>query len=405
MQINSALHRLARASRILAPTFLFAAAAVPAQNTQPARGDLVLGMSTALSGPSADLGNKMLDGVNAALAEVERAGGIRGRRVRLISMDDGYEPDRTGPNVRRLVENDHVLAIVGDVGTPTAVAALPIANASGTPFYGAFSGAGLLRKTPPDHGVVNYRASYAEETRAMVDALIEHAGLACSEIAFFTQRDAYGDAGIAGGVEALKSHGLKDESKVLHLRYERNTVAVEKAVADVLLADPPPRAIIMVGTYRPCSTFIRLARENGLDALFLNVSFVGSLSLLRELGDKGEGVIITQVVPHFEADLPIVNEYRAALKALDPAKPPEFISLEGYVSTRILCRALATIETEPDREGVLRALEGLGTFDIGLGESLHLSPEAHQACHRVWPTVIHRDRIQPFEWSDLKKKP
>src|SRR5258706_2705527 len=397
--------RVVRADRALAGALLAASLTAAAQNPKPAAGDLVLGMSTALTGPAADLGNKMLDGVNAALAEVERTGGIRGRHVRLIALDDGYEPDRAGPNVRKLVDDEHVLAIVGDVGTPTAVAALPITNASGTPFYGAFTGAGLLRKSPPEHGVVNYRASYAEETRAMVDALIEHAGLSCKEIAFFTQRDAYGDAGFAGGVGALKSHGMKDEAGVLHVRYERNTLAVEKALADVMLAEPPPRAIIMVGTYKPCAAFIKLARQNGLDSLFLNVSFVGSMSLLRELGDQGEGVIVTQIVPHFEADLPIVKEYRHALEALDPQKKPEFISLEGYISTRILSRALSTIEGTPDREAVIRALEGLGSFDIGIGEPLHLSPEDHQACHRVWPTIVHGDRILPFDWSELKKRP
>lgn len=374
-----------------------------AQSAHDIRGELVLGMSTALTGPVADLGNRMLSGVQAALVEVERSGGIRGRRVRLIALDDGYEPERAGPNVRRLVEGDHVLAVVGNVGTPTAVAALQITNASGTPYYGALSGAGLLRRTPPERYVVNYRASYVEETKAMVDALIGSAGL--SGIAFFTERDAYGDAGFAGGVAALKAHGLTDESTVLHVRYERNTVAVEKALADVLLADPTPRAIIMVGAYRPCATFIELARTHGVEAVFLNVSFVGATSLLRELGDHGEGVIITQVVPHFESDLPIVVEYRAALLALDPEEQPDSISLEGYVSTRILCRALATIEGDPDRKAVIRALEGLGSFDIGLGEPLELSAGEHQACHRVWPTIIRGGRIVPFEWTELAKGP
>jgi ABC-type branched-subunit amino acid transport system substrate-binding protein len=384
---------------------LAAAQSAPAGDAAPRRADeIVLGMSTALRGPAADLGNRMLAGVNAALAEVERNGGIRGRHLRLIALDDGYEPDVAGPNVRRLVEKENVLAIVGDVGTPTAVAALPIAVASGTPFYGAFTGAGLLRKDPPDHCVVNYRASYAEETTAMVDALIEHARLAPEQIAFFTQRDAYGDAGFAGGTAALKRHGLKDESRILHARYERNTVAVERALADILVAEPPPRAIIMVGAYQPCAAFVKLARENGVDALFLSVSFVGSMSLLRELGDRGDGVVVTQVVPHFESDLPAVKEYRAAIAAFDPKSQPDFISLEGYLAMRVFCRGLAAIEGVPDRASILRSLEDLGSFDLGLDQPLHLSPTQHQACHRVWPTVIRGGRIVPFEWSELGAK-
>lgn len=367
--------------------------------------EIVLGMSTALSGPAGDLGNEMLAGVNAALAEVERAGGLRGRHLRLIALDDGYEPDRTGPNVRKLVEQENVLAIVGNVGTPTAVAALQITNANHTPFYGAFTGAGLLRKTPPERYVINYRASYAEETRAMVGALVQHARLSSREIAFFTQRDAYGDAGFAGGVSALKAHGLEDESSVLHVRYERNSVAVEQALANVLLARPRPRAIIMVGAYKPCAAFIKLAKKNGVEALFLNVSFVGSMSLLRELGDQGEGVVITQVVPHFESELPIVKEYRRALAASNSENALGFISLEGYISTRILCRALASIRGVPDRESVVLALERLGSFDIGLGESLEFSPDQHQACHRVWPTIIQGREIVPFEWAGLGRRP
>jgi len=363
--------------------------------------EIVLGMSTALTGPAADLGNGMLEGVQAALAEVERAGGVKGRRVRLIALDDGYEPERTGPNIRKLVEQEHVLAIVGDVGTPTAVVALEITTPNKTPFYGAFSGAGLLRKSPPDHYVVNYRAGYSEEIQAMVDALIDRAGLSCADIAFFTQRDAYGDAGFAAGIGALKSRGLADEGSILHVRYERNTVAVEQALANVLLAKRMPRAIIMVGTYKPCAAFIERARENGIDPLFLNVSFVSSSSLMRELGDKGDGVIITQVVPHFEGDLPLVKEYRAALAASAPNSAPGFISLEGYAATRILVRAISSIEGVPDRESVARALDSLGSFDIGLGEPLKLASEEHQACHRVWPTVIRAKKIVPFDWSSL----
>jgi ABC-type branched-subunit amino acid transport system substrate-binding protein len=370
----------------------------PGAKTPPSA--IVLGMSTALSGPAADLGNRMRDGVAAALAEVERGGG---RSIRLITRDDGYEPDRAGPNVRELVEQEHVLAIVGNVGTPTAVSALQVTNASGTPFYGAFTGAGLLRKSPPDHWVVNFRASYAEETKAMVDALIEQAGLSCEQIACFTQRDAYGDAGYAGALQALKSHGLKEASRVLHVRYERNTLAVEAALGALMLAEPAPRAVIMVGAYLPCAAFIKLARENEIDATFLNVSFVGSSSLLRELGPQGDGVIITQVVPHFDSDLPIVAEYRAALRAYDGALQPDFVSLEGYISTRILCRALASIEGTPDRESLIRALEALGSFDIGLGTPLALSAEQHQACHRVWPTILRGGSIVPFEWSALKQ--
>src|SRR5206468_4662446 len=159
-------------------------------------------------------------------------------------------------------------------------------------FFAPFTGAGALRKNPPDRYVINYRASYAEETGAIIDALIDRAGFKLEEIALFTQRDAYGDAGYAGSVAALKRHGLKDEKQVLHVRYERNTLAVEDALATLLYAEHEPRAVVMVGAYAPCAKFIKLAHGAGLDAVFHNVSFVGSQSLAKELGQCPARVIV-----------------------------------------------------------------------------------------------------------------
>jgi ABC-type branched-subunit amino acid transport system substrate-binding protein len=365
------------------------------------RPEIVLGMSTALTGPTASLGLNMRIGVVACIEERNRAGGVHGRMLRLVALDDGYEPARTIPNMRRLIDEEKVLAIVGNVGTPTAIAAAPIACAARTPFFGAYTGAGILRRTPPDRYVINYRASYAEETGAIVDALIDKARLKPGEIVFFTQRDAYGDSGFAGGVAALKRHGLQDESAVTHVRYERNTAIVENALADLLLLDPPPRAVIMVGAYAPCAALIRLARQNDLHALFINVSFVGSESLAAELGSSGDGIVISQVVPHFDADLPVIRDYRAALSASSPGAQPTFGSLEGYISTRILLRALDSIQGEPGRESLIDALEAQGKFDIGLGEQLELGKFRHQACHHVWPTMLRGGRVIPITWQDL----
>jgi ABC-type branched-subunit amino acid transport system substrate-binding protein len=365
---------------------------------------IVLGMSTALTGPAAMLGVNMRAGVLAALEEVNQSGGIHGRRMKLVSLDDGYEPSRTAPNMRRLIEEEHVLAVIGNVGTPTAVAAIPIANSSKTPFFGAFTGAGILRKTPPDRYVINYRASYAEETTAMVDALISYGGLTPQEIGFFTQRDAYGDAGFVGGVAALRRHGLRDENKVIHTRYERNTLAVENALANLIMAYPPLRAVIMVGAYAPCGEFIRLAKEYGMEAVFLNVSFVGAEPLAEQLGELGNGVIVTQVVPHFDSNVPIVGQYRKALQGWDASAKPSCASLEGFIAARFFCLALKTIDGPITQESIVTALEGLGEFDIGLGEPLRLSPDEHQACHRVWPTVMQGGKIVPFRWEELKRR-
>lgn len=366
--------------------------------------DILLGMSTAQSGPTAQLGTSMQEGVLLGLERANRDGGIHGRQLRLKVLDDGYEPARTAPNMRRLIEEDEVLAILGNVGTPTAIASLPLVRKHGIPFLAPYSGAGVLRQSPPEQYVFNFRASYAEEIAAMVDALIAYGGLQPQEVAFFTQRDGYGDAGYTSGFAALKRHGLSDERKVLHVRYPRNTLAVENALADILLSDKLPRAIIMVGAYAPCAKFIRLARELGIDALFLTVSFVGGEFLAQELGAAGDDVLVTQVVPHpLSSTAPIVREYRADLKFAGGATP-NHVSLEGYVAAQLLVKALQSSKVHPpSRQGLVDALENLGIFDIGLGFPLHLDPREHQASHQVWATRLQGGQLVPFRWEELGK--
>jgi ABC-type branched-subunit amino acid transport system substrate-binding protein len=372
---------------------------------QPCMGndkELVFGMSTALSGPTAVLGVNMHDGVMAAFGEANQSGIIAGRKLRLVALDDGYEPARTTPNIHQLIDQERVLAIIGNVGTPTAIAAIPIANAKKTPFIGAFTGAGVLRKSPPDRYVINYRASYAEETAAMVTMLIQEQGLGVDEIGFFTQRDAYGDAGFVGGVAALRRYGLPGQNAVTHGRYERNTIAVENGLADLMEADPPVRAVIMVGTYEPCAEFIKLARKFGLDAVFLNVSFVGAAQLVKTLGEDGQGVFATQVVPPLEAELPIVRDYQNALQQHVPNTEASFGSLEGYIVGRMVIQAIARIDGPPTRETLVDAMEELGPFDIGLGVPLRLGSGHHQACHQVWWTVLQDGKVVPFAPSQEK---
>jgi ABC-type branched-subunit amino acid transport system substrate-binding protein len=186
---------------------------------------------------------------------------------------------------------------------------------------------------------------------------------------------------------------LPDETAIPHGRYERNTEAIENALADIMAAPTPVRAVIMVGAYKPCAKFIRVGRQNGLSAIFLNVSFVGAGPLAAELGAEGDGVVVTQVVPHFDEDLPITRQYREALSACEGGAAPAFGSLEGYTVARMLLLAMDKIPGAPDRASITDALEALNTFDLGLGSPLTLSATEHQACHRVWTTVLRGGRV------------
>ncbi|MBF0622394.1 MAG: ABC transporter substrate-binding protein [Magnetococcales bacterium] len=366
---------------------------------------ILFGMSTALTGPAALLGQNMRQGILVGINRINRAGGIQNRPIELITLDDGYEPRRTSPNMRKLILDHDVLAVIGNVGTPTAVAALPIINREKVLFFAPYTGAGILRKQPPDHYVINLRASYVEETASMVDALISQGGVKPEEIAFFTQRDSFGDAGYLGGAQALLNHGLARESEILHTRYERNTLAVENALADILLHMPIIKAVIMVGAYAPNAKFIRLARKHGLDALFLNVSFVGSVPLAKALKGVDARVVVTQVVPHFNSDLPLVKEYRADLNYASTRNVASFGSLEGYLAMRVIEKATAKAEQPLTRETLVELIEGLGAFDIGLGVPMSLSADQHQASHTVWPTILHDNVFIPWQWSEMSTLP
>src|SRR5262249_33468192 len=182
------------------------------------------------SGPSRELGRQMKLGLETAFGTINAAGGINGRQLRLIAVDDGYEPSRTLDAMKDLVDKQGVFGIVGNVGTPTATVALPYALQQRMMFFGAFTGAGLLRRDPPDRYVFNYRASYAEETEATVKYLVNVRRLKPEQIAVFAQQDGYGDSGYAGVVKAVRAlNGNPD--RILRLNYKRNTVDVDEAVA------------------------------------------------------------------------------------------------------------------------------------------------------------------------------
>jgi len=362
--------------------------------------ELKVGMSTALAGPAQALGQEMKLGVETYFESINATGGVNGNTFRLIALDDGYEPDRCAPNMRQLIGDEGVVAVLGNVGTPTAIVSVPIANEMNTLLYGAFTGAGVLRSNPPDRYVINYRASYAQETAAMIGGLL-NAGIKPEEIAFFTQDDGYGDAGYSGAVAALESHGFHDTASLAHGRYTRNTVNVEEGLGAVLDAEVEPRAIIMVGAYKPCAKFIRLAKAELDDAYFLNVSFVGSNALLHELGDQAENVIVTQVVPHFASDLPGVKEYREALAKHAPNAEPGFVSLEGYLAAKVFVEGVAAAGPKANRETIIEGLERLHDYDPGIGVPVSYSQSEHQAMHQVWPTMIRDGAYRSFDWSEL----
>src|SRR5581483_10891809 len=175
----------------------------------------------------------------------------------------------------------------------------------------------------------------------------------------FYQDDAFGQAGLTGVKRALEKRHME---LVAEGSYERNTTAVKTALLAIKKAEP--EAVIMIGAYKPCAEFIKLARQVKLEATFVNISFVGSDALAKELGPAGAGVVITQVVP-FPGDtsIPVVKRYQAALKANNPDAQPGFVSLEGYLVGRAIVAGLEKVDGELTRQSMMEAVRKAGSFD------------------------------------------
>jgi ABC-type branched-subunit amino acid transport system substrate-binding protein len=363
--------------------------------------EIRFGISAPFSGANKELGQNMRLGIEAAFDAANARGGVNGRQLKLIAADDGYEPTRTAETMKRLYEKDQVFAVVGNVGTPTAAVALPYALDRKMIFFGAFTGAGLLRSDPPDRYVFNYRASYAEETAATVNYLVKVKRLKPSQIAVFAQQDAYGDAGFSGVAKAIRALG-GDENAILRLHYQRNTVDVDDAVDQLRKSRIPIRAVIMVPGYRAAAKFIEKTRDLFPSMIYTSVSFVGSTALANELmllGKKyANGVIVTQVVPALDGHSSLVLDYKAALAKYFPGEQPDYVSLEGYVAANVLITALRRNGADLDTEKLVTTLENLRDLDIGLGTPVSYGRSEHQGVHKVWGTQIDENgRYQPID--------
>ncbi len=345
---------------------------------------VLFGQSAAFTGPAQELGRNMRLGIQAAFHEVNQLGGVHGRRLELSSLDDAYEPEAAVTNTIRLIDQDKVFALIGEVGTPTSRSATPVAADAEVPFIAPFTGAEFLRDDEKWDNIINMRASYYQETEEMVARLTTDLGI--DRIAVMYQDDSYGRAGRNGVQIALGRRGMEPVSIGL---YPRNTTAVKTALLD--LNRGAPEAVIMIGAYEPVAALIAWARHTGLDPIFMTVSFVGSNALARELGPVGEGVYVTQVVPFpTDGSLPIVSSYLDALSNFDPDATPGFVSLEGYLAGRLAIAGLEGCGRDVDRECFLESLRSADVIDID-GFELRYGFDDNQGSDSVFLTTIGRD--------------
>lgn len=351
---------------------------------------IIFGQTAVTGGPAQKLGKGMEAGLRAAFREANDAGGIAGRKLELVTLDDGYEPDRAVHNVRMLIESDKVFAVAGGVGTPTSLAVEPILTAQKIPYIAPFSGAEFLRH-PHKKYVLNVRASYYEEAEKIAELLVDIKGF--KKVAVLYQDDSFGRTALEGLHQAFKSREI---TLVAEAAYKRNTTAVKRAVLEIKAAEP--EAVVMIGTYQPLASFIRLCRELGMKAEFVSLSFVSSEALAADLGAEGEGVIITQVVPYpFSATTKIAGAYRTALKRSDPDAEYGYVSFEGYIAGRFIVETLKLLGRDVTREKFLQVI--IDNPRMSLDDlALEFGQGDNQALHHIYTTVIdNKGKIQPYE--------
>lgn len=363
---------------LLSTLFFISIPKATAQESSP----IVLGESCALSGPAENLGLEMRSGLLAAFSKINDSGGIHGRRILLISRDDGYEPDRAVRNTRQLIEDEQVFMLIGAVGTPTSEAVVPLIEKYKIPFFAPFTGAQFLR-VPFRRYVINIRGSYFQEMEKLASYLTKVRKI--KKIACFYQNDSYGFAGLQGVKIALKKRGMHLVSTGT---YERNTVAVMGGLRDINRAKP--EAVVLVGTYSACAEFIKLSRAKiKQNQIFCSISFVGTESLQKALGGYGRDVIVSQVVP-FPRDtgIPIVREYIYAMEKYQHDNPITFVSLEGYIAGILFGKIARAVPDDLTREKFITTMERIGVFDLD-GLILRFGPFDHQGLDKIYLTEIN----------------
>lgn len=330
--------------------------------------EILIGQFAAMSGPAAQLGQRMQQGMLAYFHLVNEQGGVNGRTIRLKTRDDGYEPNKTVVAVKALIQQDKVFALAGSVGTPTALAALALLNEAQVPLVGLFTGAQALRE-PFNRQVFHVRASYADEAERIVQHLTT---LGIKKIAVLYQNDTFGKTGLDGVVRALSKRQLKP---VATGTVERNSIDVAKSLETILKSEP--EAVVQISVYKSSASFIKQARVKGYGGPFFNLSGVGTKALADELGDAGQGVVISQVVPFpYAGNNTLVRDYQQRMLDMGQ-KEFDFTSMEGYLTARVLTEGLRRAGRNLTREALITALESMHDVNLG-GFTVNYSAKDHQ---------------------------
>jgi branched-chain amino acid transport system substrate-binding protein len=342
---------------------------------------ITLGMTSPFSGPNGAYGNDMRRVIETYFEQVNKSGGVNGRKINLVALDDGYETDRAVANTRILISEKNVFALLASYGSsPTTEAMNKVFGPSRVPLVGTISGAGSLREpisqNPGSRYMFNVRASYADETEAIVNQLVS---LGLKNVAVFYQNDGFGKSGLDGVTNALKKSNLAPTAAAT---VERNSVDVNAAVEAI--AKAKPQAVIMVTLYKPTAAFVKAMKKAGQSPMFMTLSPVGTEQLIAELGPDSRGIGISQVMPYPWSDVvPMVHDYQ---KLVGGKGGYSYYGIEAYAMARVMVDALKRMGKDPSREKLMTALESTN-LDMG-GLKVAFSTTNRQGSRFVELTVV-----------------
>jgi ABC-type branched-subunit amino acid transport system substrate-binding protein len=354
---------------------------LPAGTQAQSSSAIVVGQSAPLSGSNKELGEDIRDGALAYFKKVNDAGGINGRKIELVSLDDANDTKRAEANTRKLLEEHNVIALFGYGSATLSAPALPLVDQARITFFAPFTGAEPMRKF--NRFVYNHRASYADE----LEKIVEHySTIGVKRFAVIHYKDAIGNANLAVVERALKARGL---AAVAIASLQRTQTDLSKEVAAAVKAEPD--VVIATTLYKTTAEFLKLSLKSGLNAQFVSTSFAGSTALAQALGKDGLGVVMTQVVPSVaRTTTPIVREYHQASDKLLGKKDYSYTSLESFIAARVLVEGIRRAGRDPTRESLLKALDNLGAVDVG-GYFVTFSPTDHNGSNYVSLTILGHD--------------
>lgn len=342
---------------------------------------ITLGMTSPFSGTNGVYGTDMRQVIQAYFDQVNKSGGVNGRKINLVALDDGYETDRAVANTKTLINEKNVFALLASYGSsPTTEAMNTVFGPAKVPLVGTISGAGTLREpisqNPNGRYMFNVRASYADETEAIVNQLVS---LGLKNIAVFYQNDGFGKSGLDGVTVALKKHNLAPS---VAATVERNSIDVTAAVEAI--AKAKPQAVVMVTLYKPTAAFVKAMKKVNQSPMFMTLSPVGTEQLVAELGPDARGIGISQVMPYpFNDIVPMVRDYQ---KLVGAKAGYSYYGIEAYAMARVMVDALKRMGKDPSREKLMAALEST-SLDMG-GLRVAYSTTNRQGSRFVELTVV-----------------